>query len=744
MSLRARINNFLIKDRHSSPASFIKGETHNHNLLPVPNSMEQSEGEFILPYNSHYTIHGPYRRERLEQAVQRFTDVLDKSSRTESAYDFQQTNASQSSNLSIQVEQYTDFYPSVDDDESYNLIIDEQGIQITATTDWGALRALTSLNQLIVQKGDHCVLPCVTIKDQPVLKWRGLLLDISRHFMPHKLVLQLLDTMAMVKLNVLHLHLTDDQGFRVESKRYPRLQSVDTRQEYYTQQQVRTLVDYAADRGIRVVPEVNLPGHCAIIQLAYPELSLKNFQPKTPNDFLGDFSPPLDITKADTYTFIENLTAEITALFPDRYYHLGGDEVPEQPWLTDPSTRIYMKELGFKTGCDLQAEFTRQYAEIVQSYGKTPIVWEEAINDRLPEGVIIQPWEKGHYRVDTTKHPIINNWRYYLDFKRPAWSYYRQSPFALEVNKRQVSPKDLLGAELSVWTESTLPETLMRTVWPQGMAIAELFWSGPSLTSRTAIADLYRRMDHNHHLMENCGLLSRQALHKDLSKLAGNNSAPLEKLADVIEPAGYHFLRQRYKIPSLLLPRLFPRSFHESDGRLFLEQLPPESRTGYLFKRNIERYLNGEKELFISLQQDLQQWRDNHNLLSDTLPNTLTGQSDDIVQLSAKLSQLAEAGLQLLLACHQQECLPETVLKPFKRLLDQCEYDTFELGQHQEVYSLLLGFLKPDTLNRHNIAIQPGIRQLFNACKQQISVMNKRQVFSRHKRRHDSDMTLSP
>ncbi len=222
-------------------------------------------------------------------------------------------------------------YPSLGDDESYQLDVSSEGARLKAPTGAGALRGLETFVQSIESGPSGFHVAAVHIEDRPRFPWRGLMLDVSRHWMPIEVVERNLDAMAAVKLNVFHWHLSDDQGFRVESKRFPRLQELGSDGYFYTQDQIREVVAYARDRGIRVVPEFDIPGHTQSWLAAYPELATAP-GPYEIGRTWGAFDPVMDPTREEVYQFLDAFLGEMAALFPDAYFHIGGDEVNPKQW----------------------------------------------------------------------------------------------------------------------------------------------------------------------------------------------------------------------------------------------------------------------------------------------------------------------------------------------------------------------------------------------------------------------------
>jgi len=244
-------------------------------------------------------------------------------------------------------------------DESYELHVDQQNISIAANTTIGAIRGLETLLQLIASDNKGYFFKGIDIKDEPRFPWRGLLISQPYHFMPMDVIKRTLDAMAAVKMNVLHFYISDDQGYRIESKVYPRLHELASDGMYFTHEQVREMVQYAHQRGIRVVPEIDVPGHSTAMIYAYPHLASVQRDYKL-QDHWGVFDPTLDPTKPSTYTFLDSLLTEVASLFPDQYFHIGGDENTGRDWKRNPAIQAFMKENGLKTTLALQNYFNRK------------------------------------------------------------------------------------------------------------------------------------------------------------------------------------------------------------------------------------------------------------------------------------------------------------------------------------------------------------------------------------------------
>ena len=263
------------------------------------------------------------------------------------------------------------------EDESYSLVITPTGAKLDAATTLGAMHGLQTFLQLVETGPEGFDVPAISIQDQPRFPWRGLMIDVSRHFIPIDVLKRNLDGMAAVKLNVFHWHLSDNQGFRVESKKFPKLQEMGSDGFYYTQDEVKDLIAYARDRGIRVVPEFDMPGHSTAWFVGYPELA------STPGPYSierkwGVFDPAMDPTSEHTYAFLDEFIGEMTKLFPDKFFHVGGDEVNGKQWDANPKIHAFMHAHGLKNNADLQAYFNTRIQKIVAKHGKTMEGWDGA------------------------------------------------------------------------------------------------------------------------------------------------------------------------------------------------------------------------------------------------------------------------------------------------------------------------------------------------------------------------------
>jgi hexosaminidase len=459
------------------------------------------------------------------------------------------------------------------EDESYALRVTPMGIVLNAPTHLGVLRGLATLRQLVHKDKKNRWLPEVDILDSPRFPWRGLLVDAARHFMPLPTLKRNLDGMWATKLNVMHWHLSDDQGFRVQSSALPRLHEQGSNGQYYTHAQVREVLAYAARRGIRVVPEFDMPGHATAWLPGYPELA-SNDSTYGPAQRWGVLNIALDPTKETTYQLLDKLLAEMTALFPDPYFHIGGDENDGRQWKRNPRIVQFMRtnkmvtDKGQPDKHALQMYFNRRILQMVTQYNKRMVGWDEILGPDLPTDAVIQSWRgrKGLYDAAKTGHATLLSNGYYIDLNYSAASHYAVDPLPQDAPLTPEQKKLVLGGEATMWAEFVDSIIVDSRIWPRTAAIAERLWSSSSVTS---VPDMYRRLALVSQELDALGLQHKKAPEQLLAQLAqGKPVEPLRTLASVLEPVKEykrHF--QGFKYTTLTpLNRLVDAALPESDA----------------------------------------------------------------------------------------------------------------------------------------------------------------------------------
>lgn len=416
------------------------------------------------------------------------------------------------------------------EDESYRLTIGPDGVRLAAPTVVGALRGLETVVQLVAQDGSGFFLPSVTIDDAPRFRWRGLLMDVGRHFMPPETVKRTLDGMAAVKLNVLHWHLSEDQGFRVESRSHPRLHQLGSDGLYYTQAEIREIVSYARDRGIRVVPEFDMPGHSTSWFVGYPQYASAP-GPYAIERRFGVFEPAFDPTREETYEFLDQFIEEMTGLFPDPYWHIGGDEVAPRQWNDNPKIVAYRTRHSLKDNDALQARFNQRLARILARHGRQMVGWDEILHDGLPAGTVIQSWRGVEYLGQATGRGFasILSAPYYLDHIKPADQHYLADPLPVGHTLTAEQAALVLGGEACMWAEHVSAETVDSRLWPRLAAVAERFWSPVGVRD---VPDMYRRLASVSLHLERLGLGHEGHSARMLRALTGRRDNP--ELADLL------------------------------------------------------------------------------------------------------------------------------------------------------------------------------------------------------------------
>jgi hexosaminidase len=471
--------------------------------------------------------------DRLRSAISRMIPRL--AGRTVLSLPYELATDESTAGLVVQCEKAGDIVPSINENESYRLEINDKQARLTAVTVVGALRGMETVLQLLQADRDGYFLPAVVIDDRPRFQWRGLLIDVGRHFEPIEVLKRNLDAMAAVKLNVLHWHLTEDQGFRVESKKFPRLHSMGSDGFFYTQDQVREVIAYARERGIRVMPEFDIPGHSTSWLVGHPEIGSAPGPYKIERG-AGIFEPALDPTNEQTYKLLDGFLGEMASLFPDAYMHIGGDENEGKQWDRNPKIQAFMKEKGIKDNHALQAHFNLRLLKILQKHGKRMIGWDEILQPELPKDVAIHSWRGTKALAEAAKKGydgILSN-GYYIDLIFPASKHYLNDPLPSDSSLTPDEAKHVLGGEATMWAEWVTGETIDSRIWPRTAAIAERLWSPASVVD---VADMYRRLEVISLQLEELGLTHEKNQDMMLRRLVrSGDTASLKTLVSLVEP----------------------------------------------------------------------------------------------------------------------------------------------------------------------------------------------------------------
>jgi hexosaminidase len=470
------------------------------------------------------------------------------------------------------------------EDESYTLEVTPAGAVLAAATPYGALRGVETFLQLVEPHAEGFAVAAVRVADRPRFPWRGLHIDPSRHFIPVDAVERVLDGMAATKLDVLHWHLTDDQGFRAESRVYPRLHTLGSDGEYYTQLEMRHVVDYARARGIRVVPEFDIPGHVTAWLVGHPELAAAP-GPYAIERRWGIFDPTLDPTREEVYRFLDRFIGEMAAVFPDSCLHIGGDEVKATQWDSNRAIAAFKAKHGMESNEALQTHFNRRLLKILAKHGKTMVGWDEILQPDLPADAVVQSWRgvESLAAAAAAGHRTILSSGYYLDHLKPASYHYAVDPLAGAAGALPPEARArVLGGEACMWSEYYSAEMIDGRVWPRAAAVAERLWSPAEITD---VDDLYRRLELHSSRLERDGLRHRSNPAMMLRRLAGGrDDHALTALAGLLEPLGISGRARAHAYTSLMpLNRL-------------VDALPPESGAARAFAAQVDAYLaDGER-----------------------------------------------------------------------------------------------------------------------------------------------------
>lgn len=563
-----------------------------YHLLPVPKELTFGEQRFQIDKGFHVVLDDT-SSSRAGQAVLRFLRRLDNRTQLLIAKEFYKKPLSQQGPyLLIQYTRKGMLKPG--EDESYSLQITGDQAVLKATTDIGVLYGLETFLQLIASDQIGYFIKGVTINDQPRFTWRGLLIDVGRHFSPVDVIKRNLDAMLMVKMNVLHLHLSEDQGFRIESKVFPKLHLHGSNGEYYTQEQIKDIIRYASDRGIRVVPEFDIPGHATSWFVGHPELASAP-GPYVVEKKFGVFDPSMDPTKKSTYKFLKKFITEMCKLFPDEYFHIGGDENNGKQWDANKDIQQFMKDNGLKDNHALQNYFNGHLLAILQKNKKKMIGWDEILQPGLPMDAVIQSWrgKEGLKDAATKGHNVILSNGYYIDLVQPAWKHYANDPAPLDLKLTPEQEKLILGGEATMWAELVTPETIDSRIWPRTAAIAERLWSPRQIQNPY---DMYRRLSVINMQLEEVGIQNIRNQEMMLRRLAKTYTVePLVNLVNVVEPLkeySRHSQGIAYStdLPFTRLPDIaFPESEVARNFKILCEQLVTKKDTSA--KAEIEKQL---------------------------------------------------------------------------------------------------------------------------------------------------------
>ena len=637
-------------------------------IIPIPASVVQGSGQLIVEHGIRIVSEG-YNEPRLERVQGRFLATLSR----EIGIPELPHQSSEMATLTIKTAGPSSVVQQLGEDESYHLEIKTTGALLAAPNPLGILHGLQTLLQLVHSTPEGFAVAAMSIDDKPRFPWRGLMIDTGRHFMPLDVIRENLNGMEAVKMNVFHWHLSEDQGFRIESKMFPLLQEKGSDGLYYTQDQVRDVIAYARDRGIRVVPEFDMPGHATSWFVGYPDLA-SGKGPYQIERHWGVFDPAMDPTRESTYEFLDRFIGEMTALFPDAYFHIGGDECNGKEWDANPRVQAYMRSHDLADDAALQAYFTTKVQALVTKRGKITVGWDEVLQPSTPHDVVIQSWRGQESLAQGARRGYrgILSAGYYIDLNQSAADHYAVDPLVNATTP--LSPEQaskILGGEATMWTEYVTPESINGRIWPRTAAIAERLWSSQDVKD---VDSMYQRL----------GIFSQKLAYYDLpylsssaqmlKRLAGyNDSTALAVLGSVVQPPR-DYAREELKSYDAFSPL----------NRL-VDTVPPESDRAREFSEIATRITTGKAlpEDWHTARRWLILWQGNDAVLSLTLGKSVL--TAELTLLSHNVSETAQIGLFALDALEHH--VPEAPDTKKKQLV--------ELEELKKPQAVLLNMIAP-------------------------------------------------
>ncbi len=514
-------------------------ESSSFNIIPAPQNLEVGLGNFTIKAETQILVFGDL--DKYKNEISLFNEWL----KTDLSYNF--TDNPDRRDNTILIAQIPEWQ---DQQERYKLEVGKFGIKILTGGPAGAFYAFQTIRQLIEtgSGSGELEIPAVEIKDYPEFEWRGLMLDCSRTFLPLDYLRKQIDLLSYYKMNMLHLHLTDDQGWRIEIKKYPDLTSTcaqyapkysDQHGGFYSQEEMKELIDYASQRHITIVPEIEMPGHSSEIFAAYTELSCTG----ETSEIFPFFSGPgitnqiLCAGKEEVFVFLQNVIDEVIDIFPSEYIHIGGDEAPKHDWENCPDCQRRMKEEGLADEHELQSYFISRMTEYIHSKGRKVIGWDEILEGGLADGAAVMSWRgiEGGIAAAEMGHNVVMSptSHCYIDYSHSTTSVekiYSFNPIPDDLDDDQED--FILGGQANMWTHIDRDQVSMdRQIWPRTIALAEVLWSDSGDKDWT---DFSERLDRHYPLLDS---MKMWYYHDSLVYYPANEDDPINK----IRPERYAF-----------------------------------------------------------------------------------------------------------------------------------------------------------------------------------------------------------
>lgn len=566
------------------------------SIIPIPVSMEMGSGSFLLAEETALIVKG--NNAEVIWIANYFANKIEPAT----GFNLRVSDTAKKGIIFTILEQPENTLGS----EGYNMEVSPENIVIKANQPAGLFYGIQTLLQLLPKEIEGNTLakkdwniPAVKITDYPRFGWRGLMLDVSRHFFPKEVVKEFIDDMARYKFNRFHWHLTDDQGWRIEIESLPKLTEVGawrverhgqfgTREApkpgekatyggYYTHEDIKEVIQYAKDRFIEILPEIDVPGHSMAAIAAYPELSVTEDANITVNPgskfstwhgngkFTMHIDNSLDPSKEEVYTFLDKVFTEVAALFPFEYIHMGGDEAFKGFWEKDPDNQALMKKMNMKDSDDLQSYFNKRVNKIIQSKGKKMIGWDEILEGGLPEGAAVMSWRgtKGGIEAAHQKAPVVMSPApmAYLDLYQgdpsiepPTYSMARlKDSYSWNPVPEGVDSRYILGGQGNIWTEHIPSKTQIEYMaYPRAFALAEVYWSPQQKKEWNSFVN---RVEEHFERFDEGKLNYSQSMYDPIIKVSKDKSGNLViDLTTELKDLDIHYTLDQ-TIPSQYLPK---------------------------------------------------------------------------------------------------------------------------------------------------------------------------------------------
>ncbi|MGO4819113.1 beta-N-acetylhexosaminidase [Flavobacterium sp. W22_SRS_FP1] len=632
------------------------------DLMPWPKNIELTAGNFAISKNFKVNITGNPNA-RLFLAATRFLRRLD--GRT--GMFFEQaflTKVNEVPEAQLQINCIRSGIIGINENESYELSIDSTKIVINAETDLGAMHGLETILQLLQNDSNSFYFPSVNIEDSPRFTWRGLMIDAARHFQPVDVIMRNLDAMAAMKMNVFHWHLADDQGWRIEMKNLPKLIELASDGNYYTQEEIKGVVKYAANRGILVIPEIDIPGHASALLSVYPEIGSKidnGVGSYSVQRGSGIFNATLDPSNPETYKLISAIFDEVCPLFPSDYFHIGGDENNGKEWNVNPKIQEFKKTHNLANNHDLQTYFNMQLVPMLKRHGKNVMGWEEIMTKDMSKDAIIQAWRgtnegeaSGGSLITAAKNgykTVLSN-GFYIDLMLGVEQHYTNDPIPKNSKLTTEEKARILGGEAEMWSELVTPLNIDSRIWPRTAAIAERLWSSGEITD---LNSLHKRLKTVSFRLEELGITHIRNKEVILRNISNNQSTvPINDLSNVCEPLKNYSRNgggKKYRMHSPL--------------SLFADACTADASDAYDFDKAVIAYFDHHSKVNqVAVTDFFRKWIDMYKSLINLSSNAPLVQP--ILPLSKSLSEISE---QLLLMIESKKLIEPALLND---LLEKC------------------------------------------------------------------------